>query len=182
MRVPTPKKFARMAQVEPRLNELLAQAIALRAAARGRPNVCANRLWVDHIKPQMNRIVGWNARDKWLKTSEAWDCAFERIYAELPNCRNCPCIGNIVAEPTEAALHLADALGGPYLHFIKNGRANIQGLIVDYDEDVVRVALFDALTGGISENRWYARDELIGCRFYPTAEIWRAAMALDWAS
>jgi len=40
---------------------------------------------------RLDRLVGWDARNKALRTVEAYDTAFWHLYDLLPDCRNCGC-------------------------------------------------------------------------------------------
>ena len=64
---------------------------------------CANSVWYGYgqerprngLKQQMSRLVGWNSEngdDPILGSSEAYDIATNKIYEELPSCRNCACL------------------------------------------------------------------------------------------
>jgi hypothetical protein len=54
---------------------------------------CANDIWYrpGGLKQRMANLVGHGARNPALKSSEAYDVAYEHLYALLPDCRNCWC-------------------------------------------------------------------------------------------
>lgn len=80
---------------EPRLKDLFEEAGAVRPNG---PHFCANWVWVRRIKPKLLSLIGWNrgyddpGADRLLTTSAAYDLAYDAIYNELPNCRNCGCL------------------------------------------------------------------------------------------
>jgi hypothetical protein len=62
----------------------------------GGPSFCANRQWYgrrdDGFKIRLYYLAGFMARNERLRTMEAYDVATKRLYALLPNCRNCICM------------------------------------------------------------------------------------------
>lgn len=70
--------------IEPRLARLYVEAKAVRASK----NFCANEIWYRSMRPRLVRLVGWDAGDKRLKTQEAYDLAYRKIYEALPDCRH----------------------------------------------------------------------------------------------
>ena len=52
---------------------------------------CANKVWYDDFKPRLVKLVGFECKTKELKTQEAYDRAYKKVYSVLPNCRNCIC-------------------------------------------------------------------------------------------
>ncbi len=84
------ERFGLLCEKEPRLRGLYAQARAIRDD-RHTPSFCANNVWVNALKPQLLELVGWEARNPDLRTSEAYDLAYEMVYEALPDCRNCLC-------------------------------------------------------------------------------------------
>jgi hypothetical protein len=90
--------FAQLAALEPELVSLLAEA---RSYRRGRdPMFCANAVFYGYsgyrpgLKERLIRLVGWEAYEKGpvLSSSEAYDVAYDTIYAALPDCRGrCAC-------------------------------------------------------------------------------------------
>lgn len=83
--------FEELAKIEPRLKTLLKEAQAIKDP--GGPSFCANHIWYKPLgfKDRLNKLVGWEAKDERLKSSEAYDLAYEKIYDSLPPCRNCLC-------------------------------------------------------------------------------------------
>lgn len=79
---------------EPRLAELLREA---KAVDDSDPHFCANLVWYGRggLKERLCRLVGWEAEkdDPVLRTPEAYDLAYEKIYNALPDCRDCDCWG-----------------------------------------------------------------------------------------
>lgn len=76
---------------EPRLRDLYNEAKAIQDDSN-RKVFCANDVWYTRFKPRLLQLVGWEVKDPRLKTQEAYDTAYEKIYDALPNCRNCWCI------------------------------------------------------------------------------------------
>ena len=85
---------------EPRLIDLLIEA----ACTVDDPNeerFCANDVFFGYynprnsIKRRLTNLVGWYAKDARpaLRTEQAYDAVYERIYDALPDCRNCGCFG-----------------------------------------------------------------------------------------
>lgn len=85
-------KFSELATIEPRLAELLKEARAVKDP--GGRSFCANHVWYKRggFKDRLIKLVGWYANDPRLKTSEAYDVAYRKIYDVLPACRNCNCL------------------------------------------------------------------------------------------
>jgi hypothetical protein len=89
--------FVQLAALEPRLNDLLAEARAYHADTD--PDFCANAVWYGYpgfgtgIKPRLCKLVGWGSGQcGYLRTKEAYDLAYETIYQALPDCRGrCAC-------------------------------------------------------------------------------------------
>jgi hypothetical protein len=173
-------EFMRLTEQEPALLELVKRVRAFKRAARDRTEVCGNRIWYDHIKPPLERLVGWSAGNRALRTSVAYGTACLYLYELLPNCRNCCCVKmGVRIKPSRAAQRLSAQLGGPYVHFLKNGQVSQQGLIVEHQGSVVQVLHFEWLMGEPSNTRWYRLDEIQHCRLYRDADTWRAAAAMD---
>lgn len=79
---------------EPRLLGVLRQAQDFPKGVN--ETFCANRA-IGTLKWKLAELVGWDRPESascpvWLRTSAAWDCAFETVYDALPNCRNCRCM------------------------------------------------------------------------------------------
>jgi len=76
---------------EPRLVALLKEARAVKD--NGGPSFCANKVWYrpGGLKSRLVELVGWGARDPKLRSVEAYDLAYTKVYGVLPDCRNCIC-------------------------------------------------------------------------------------------
>lgn len=60
-----------------------------------RDHFCANWIWVRFYKPIVGSLVGWSAvspPSPYFLTSAAYDIAYNKIYDQLPGCRNCMCM------------------------------------------------------------------------------------------
>lgn len=79
---------------EPRLQSLYNEAheITGNCYNDGKAWFCANEIWYTRFKPRLLQLVGWEAKDPRLKTQEAYDTAYEKIYNRLPDCSGCSCI------------------------------------------------------------------------------------------
>jgi len=75
--------------IEPRLSELFRQAKAIRDP--GGEGFCANEIWYEFFKPRLSLLVGWEAEQTALGTTEFYDVTYDKIYDVLPNCRHCSC-------------------------------------------------------------------------------------------
>jgi hypothetical protein len=86
-----------LAILEPRLNDLLAEACALQEDAD--PNFCANSVWYGYpshrpgLKRRLRQLVGWQSGQcEALRTEEGYNVEYEAIYGALPDCRGwCAC-------------------------------------------------------------------------------------------
>lgn len=74
-----------LCELEPSLKELYSEARAVKATDEC---FCANRLWYSRFKPRLVKLAGWGARDIKLRSSGAYDTAYEKIYRALPDCLN----------------------------------------------------------------------------------------------
>lgn len=82
-----------MTKIEPKLGQLLEEIQSIKDD-QSQVSFCAN----DHfhggdpsLKERMCELVGWDAAQKELRTSEIYDLAREKLYNALPDCRNCGC-------------------------------------------------------------------------------------------
>lgn len=85
-----------------RMDQLKRQLLALPVelppdVVRWATTTCANAIWYGYggyvgIKPRLRTLVGWYARHPALRSREAYDLAYRRLYDGLPGCRNCSCI------------------------------------------------------------------------------------------
>jgi hypothetical protein len=82
--------FDEICRIEPSVLHLYNRAKAIKDDKRQR-SFCANDIWLDHLKPLLMHLVGWSAGKAELRTSQAYDLAYDKIYGALPNCRNCFC-------------------------------------------------------------------------------------------
>ena len=55
----------------------------------GGPSFCANDVWYrpGSFKSRLVRLAGWWAEKPELRTSEAYDVAYDELYQQLPDCR-----------------------------------------------------------------------------------------------
>jgi hypothetical protein len=90
--------FDALALYEPRLLDLYREIIGIQDDGEA-SWFCANAVWYGHegwpgIKPRLMCLVGWEA-EKWgvarLRTTEAYDLAYDTLYTLLPDCRSCRC-------------------------------------------------------------------------------------------
>ena len=94
---PSPPTWAELVRREPRLGELLAEVLAERGDGE---SYCAYRAWFGPpggvgFKWRMAQLVGWAARgaDPLLRSAAAYAVAERALYAPLPPCKACPCMG-----------------------------------------------------------------------------------------
>lgn len=86
------------AALEPRLSSLIALEPGLRSLlalvseearfAQCEPDYCANGCWYQHIKPKLVRLVGHLASRPELRSSAAYDIAYQGLYRLIPDCRH----------------------------------------------------------------------------------------------
>jgi hypothetical protein len=90
--------FEALAAQEPRLRDLLAEARSFHDNRD--PVFCANAVWIGYgdfrpgLKYRLSCLVGWGAEQGGeLRTSDAYDVAYETISQALPDCRGrCLCL------------------------------------------------------------------------------------------
>jgi hypothetical protein len=94
--------FAALCSIEPRLDELRADILALKPK-RGKP-WCSNARWYGFhrfaatgYKARMMGLVGHFAENPELRTSAAYDVAYEVLFKLLPPCRGCACVALDIA-------------------------------------------------------------------------------------
>ena len=87
-----------LCDLEPRLIHLLAKVRGIEDDKR-KPSFCANAIWYgwngrESLRGRVDQLVGWHAigSDPRLKTPQAYDLAYEKLYNLLPPCRNCNCL------------------------------------------------------------------------------------------
>ena len=92
--------FRDLAVLEPRLKVIAGEINAYRIAAKFKDRCCANERWYGYrewerqgFKARLSQCVGFEARNRLLKSSEAYDVAYRALYKKLPNCKNCSCVG-----------------------------------------------------------------------------------------
>lgn len=82
--------FNDLLRLEPGLAALLAEAFLYHATASVR--FCVNAVWYGYpghypgLKQRMCELVGWTSKDPRLRSSAAYDVAYETIYRALPDC------------------------------------------------------------------------------------------------
>jgi hypothetical protein len=83
--------FGYLCRLDPRLVPLLQKAATIQPTGQ---YFCANDVWAKQFKPEITRLVGWEAQTNFedLTTSDAYDLAVGTIYAALPACKNCGCV------------------------------------------------------------------------------------------
>jgi hypothetical protein len=86
-----------LVKLEPELDRLYRKIHAIKDP--GGRTFCANARWYGYgghpsLKAVMVYLVGCEgaARDPRLRTSEAYNIAYTRLYNALPDCRNCMCL------------------------------------------------------------------------------------------
>ncbi len=89
---PAPPAFQELAEASRRLGRLYEQAAALPDPG-DTPSFCANRLWYHRVKPLVVELAGYEAQNPKLRTTRAYDIAYQTIYKALPDCRNCGELG-----------------------------------------------------------------------------------------
>ncbi len=85
--------WGELVRLEPRLRVLQRD---VKAVDGSDPHFCANRVWYARggFKERLCCLVGWEAErdDPVLRSSEAYDVAYDRLYNLLPPCRDCWCL------------------------------------------------------------------------------------------
>jgi hypothetical protein len=88
-----PPTFEELAALEPRLNDLMTEA---RSYHEKRPRrFCANAVWYGYpghqpgLKRRLSDLIGWESGKKGLlRSSKAYDVAYQALYKALPDCRH----------------------------------------------------------------------------------------------
>lgn len=79
---------------EPQLQSLLNEILEIKDL--GENYFCANEVWHDKkFKERMSKLVGWEASSnfpEFMRSEEAYDIAYHKLYRSLPDCRNCHCL------------------------------------------------------------------------------------------
>jgi hypothetical protein len=84
----SPTTWQAIRRLEPALAKLEAD-IRLHATAHknGKP-YCANDHWYGRFKERLCHLVGFQARNPALRTMEAYDLVYRKLYRLLPDCRH----------------------------------------------------------------------------------------------
>jgi hypothetical protein len=84
--------WSHIARVEPRLQNLLYEIKAVKDD-KSKPSFCANAVWYgDGFRKRCIRLVGWKSDKPILRTQQAYDLVYDKLYSALPDCRNCACL------------------------------------------------------------------------------------------
>lgn len=75
-----------MAAIEPKLLTLLEKA----QSYKSREGFCANKIWYgpNGLRQKLTRLVGFGASKRQLRTAQAYDLAYSKIYNALPDCQH----------------------------------------------------------------------------------------------
>jgi hypothetical protein len=89
------REFNRICGIEPKLKALYKEAKSVKDDGV-EASFCANAVWYGYgkwrgIRSRVIELVGWECKTRELKTTSAYDVAYDEIYEVLPNCRNCMC-------------------------------------------------------------------------------------------
>ena len=76
-------------KIEPALAALLKEAKKVDGRDK---QFCANAVWYKNFKPRLVHLVGFDARNQELNSSEVYDIAYQKIYQVLPPCKECLCL------------------------------------------------------------------------------------------
>lgn len=82
--------WEQVADLVPDLKLMLKLAKSIR---RPKGSWCSNRMWYAIFKPRLQELVGDGCprKNPMLRSSEAYDVAYNTIYNALPPCRDCFC-------------------------------------------------------------------------------------------
>lgn len=77
---------------EPELARLQQEVLAVKD--EGGDSFCANRAWYILFELRLKELVGGRAKsdDPLLRSQEAYELSYHRLYGLLPNCRDCICV------------------------------------------------------------------------------------------
>lgn len=83
--------WERIIQIQPRLEKMYERAKKVDGSDE---HFCANHVWYGEYKQEICDLVGWQAKSNnpIIKTSKAYDIAYDKIYAVLPPCKDCNCM------------------------------------------------------------------------------------------
>jgi hypothetical protein len=73
---------------EPRLLALYRKASSYKKFVGSGERWCANRVWYRDFKPELLKLVGYDAENWLLNDSESYDIAYDKIYDALPDCNH----------------------------------------------------------------------------------------------
>jgi hypothetical protein len=82
-----------LTDLEPRLEQIERDVLFHASRSRSGAPYCANRFWYGYLglgfKDRLCAVVGWESdRRTTLRSSEAYDVAYDHLYALLPDCRH----------------------------------------------------------------------------------------------
>jgi hypothetical protein len=89
MRAELDLPFRELCRREPRLATLERDVRSV--TDNGGAWFCANDWWYGRFKPRLVKLVGFGADEPELRTTEAYDVAYDALYEQLPDCRSCRC-------------------------------------------------------------------------------------------
>jgi len=89
--IPPAVTWTDLVDEEPRLG-LLEREILYHAAQHKTGRYCASRFWHGYagtgFKDRLLELVGWETDRPTLRSSEAYDVAYDHLYELLPDCRH----------------------------------------------------------------------------------------------
>lgn len=83
------QQWGALIEIEPMLGEL--QQRARDVKDEGGSHFCANTVWYSEFKPTLVNLAGFEAKHRHLRSTRAYELAYDAVYNELPACRNCIC-------------------------------------------------------------------------------------------
>lgn len=84
--------WGQMIDDEPELWDLFVKVHKIKEEDDAESPFCANRVWYREIKPQLSRLIGWDAKNPKVKDDRCYDAAYHTLYRLLPNCRDCEAV------------------------------------------------------------------------------------------
>ncbi len=91
--------WQRILEEEPMLKELRRELKRVKDDGSA-PSFCANAVWFGYRlnrpaerspRDKVRALAGWSARNPTLRSQSAYTIAYEKLYALLPDCRDCSC-------------------------------------------------------------------------------------------